>query len=119
MRLLKLMVVLALAYTMSGNAQKKESTFEAINNSIIKATYYHENGQIAQIGCLKNGKLEGEWVMYADNGKKIALGKYLDGNRTGNWFFWKVDGGALREVTYFEGKLINVVEWNHSNSPTL
>ena len=119
MRLLRLIVAVALAYTACGNAQNKEPKIEVLNNTMVKIIYYHDNGEIAQIGCFKNGKLEGEWVMFADSGKKIALGHYEKGKRNGEWFFWKVNGDALREVTYLDGKLINVVEWSNSKALAL
>lgn len=118
MKIIKVVLVLAFAYASCANAQKKEPKFERVGN-MIKAVFYHDNGQIAQVGCIKEGKLQGEWVMFAETGKKIAVGKYEEGKRTGNWFFWKINGEALREVTYNDGKLMNVVEWNHSNTVSL
>ncbi|MDT0606341.1 toxin-antitoxin system YwqK family antitoxin [Croceitalea rosinachiae] len=100
------------------NAQKIEPKYEKVGE-IVKAIYFHDNGQIAQIGCIKNGKLQGEWVMFTESGKKIAIGHYDEGKRIGEWFFWKVDGEALREVTYSEGRLVNVIEWNNSKDITL
>ena len=95
------------------NAQKIEPKFE-VKGKLVKGTYYHDNGQIAQTGNFRNGKLVGKWTMYAENGKKIALGSYEDGKRTGEWFFWKANGEALREATYIEGRLVSVIEWSNS-----
>jgi len=116
MRQIKMIIVLALVYTTCSNAQLKEPKFEVLSDAMIKAVYYHPNGQIAQIGCFKHGKLQGEWVMFDEVGKKITVGEYEEGKRTGEWFYWKPDGEALREVTYCNGKLVNVVEWTNSRA---
>lgn len=98
------------------NAQKKEPKFEVLSDTMVKAIYYHSNGEISQIGCFKNGRLQGEWIMFDENGKKIALGEYKEGKRIGEWFYWNPNGEALREVTYSNGKLINVIEWKNSRA---
>ncbi len=116
MRLLKTIVVLVFLYTAFTHAQKKEPKFEVLSDTMVKAIYYHNNGEISQIGCFKNGKLQGEWIMFNENGKKIAIGEYKEGKRIGEWFYWKPNGEALREVTYFNGKLVNVIEWTNSRA---
>ncbi|MEL6305530.1 MAG: nicotinic acid mononucleotide adenyltransferase [Bacteroidota bacterium] len=98
--------------------QKPEPTFEVAGN-MVKAIYYHENGQIAQVGCFKAGKLQGEWVMFDENGTKISLGSYDKGIRTGEWFFWTTDGSKLREVSYADGKLVGVTEWKNTDKMVL
>lgn len=116
MRLVKTIVVLVFLCTTYVDAQKKEPKFEVLNDAVVKAIYYHNNGEISQIGCFKNGKLQGEWIMFDENGKKIAIGEYKEGKRVGEWFYWKSDGEALREVTYSNGKLVNVIEWTNSKA---
>lgn len=112
-----LTVVLAMTLSATTNAQKIEPSYIKVGD-MIKGTYYHDNGKIAQIGCFKDGRLQGKWIMYADTGKKIGSGAFNKGKRTGQWFFWKHDGEALREVTYLNGRLLSVVEWKNS-APTL
>lgn len=118
MKLVKTIAIFILAFTACANAQKKDPTIKKVGN-MLKVTFYHDNGEVAQIGCLKDGKLQGEWNMFSEDGKKIAVGYYKEGKRTGEWFFWKINGDALREVSYDEGKLINVVEWSNSKSISL
>ncbi len=101
--------------SLSLSAQKIEPKIEK-NGSTMKATFYHDNGQIAQVGYFEDGRFEGDWVMYDQNGKKMAIGTFHEGKRTGEWFFWKRDGQALREVTYLDGRLVSVVEWGSPNS---
>ena len=98
-------------FSISMTAQTPEPTFEVVGE-MVKGIYYHDNGQIAKIGCFKDGRLQGEWVMFDKNGIKISLGHYNQGKRTGEWFFWKPDGEAMRVVNYHDGKLLSVVEWS-------
>ena len=92
-------------------AQGSEPLYEK-EGDMVKATYYHDNGEIAQVGHLLKGKLHGEWIMYSPAGEKIALGQYVEGIKTGKWFFWKKD--KLQEVDYVNNEIVNVVSWNNS-----
>lgn len=75
-----------------------------------KATYYHENGEVAQKGSFLNGKLHGDWVMFDLQGTKIASGSYEQGIKTGKWFFWK--GDVLSEVDFAANRIVHAREWN-------
>ena len=92
-------------------AQDTQPTLEKVGK-MVKATYFHENGNIAQTGYLMKGKLHGQWFMYTDNGKKIASGKYNEGKRAGKWFFW--EGEILKEVDYVDNRIVSVKNWNGS-----
>ncbi len=79
---------------------------------LVKATFFHDNGSIAQKGYIRYGKLHGEWVMYDSEGQRIALGEYVEGKRTGDWFFWKPTGEAMREVVYVHGRPVQIIVWD-------
>ncbi len=91
------------------NAQETKPVFEKVKNK-VKATYFHDNGAIAQVGYFLDGKLEGEWNMYSPEGKKIAKGNYTQGKKTGKWFFW--ENAILQEVNFEDSKIANVTKWN-------
>ncbi len=78
---------------------------------MVKATFFHDNGQVAQEGYFLNGKLHGEWVMYDGSGKKIAMGQYAGGAKTGKWFFWEET--LLKEVDFSNNQIVAVVNWNN------
>lgn len=94
-------------------AQGTEPTLEK-DGKMVKATYYHENGEIAQTGYLLKGKLHGDWLMFDADGKKIASGQYIDGKKTGKWFFW--EGDLLREVDFADNRIVNVKNWNQGEA---
>lgn len=79
------------------------------NGDIIEAVFYHENGEIAQEGQFKDGKLHGEWIAYDKNGKKTAIGKYAMGDKVGKWFFWNDE--VLSEVDYNQSRIVSVSHW--------
>jgi len=81
---------------------------------LVKATYFHENGKVAQTGFYLNGKLQGEWKAYDAEGNKIAVGNYNQGKKTGKWFFWSQ--GTLSEVDYTDNRIVNATTWNNANS---
>lgn len=74
---------------------------------LMEATFYHDNGQIAQKGTYKNGKLHGEWISYDIEGNTTALGKYSQGTKTGKWFFWSED--RLSEVDFEDNAIASVI----------
>ena len=92
-------------------AQNTKPTFEKVGK-VVKATYFHDNGEIAQTGYLLKGKLHGEWFMYDTAGKKIAEGNYIEGKKSGKWFFW--NDNQLKEVDFLANKLVNVKSWNNA-----
>ena len=88
-------------------AQKNDLKKEFIKTGdLIEATFYYENGQVAQKGFYKDGKLHGEWIAYDQNGEKKAIGKYAEGIKTGKWFFWS--GEELSEVDFQDSRIASV-----------
>lgn len=104
---------LALLFSAMLMAQNIEPKFEKDGN-MLKGTYFHENGKVAQTGFFLNGKLHGEWKMYDEEGTKIAMGEYVEGTKTGKWFFW--EGKVLKEVDYADNRIAHVTTWNNEKS---
>eukprot|EP01013_Petalomonas_cantuscygni_P024966 TRINITY_DN4672_c0_g1_i1.p1 TRINITY_DN4672_c0_g1~~TRINITY_DN4672_c0_g1_i1.p1 ORF type:complete len:117 (+),score=2.81 TRINITY_DN4672_c0_g1_i1:131-481(+) len=107
----KAIFFLAVMFSVCMYPQGTEPTLEKVGK-MVKATYFHENGEIAQTGYLMKGKLHGEWLMYNENGKKLASGRYENGTRVGKWFFWEED--VLKEVDFADNRIVNVKNWNQS-----
>jgi len=91
------------------SAQKKAPKYE-IENQMVKATYYHDNGQVKQEGFYKDGKLHGQWISYNENGTKQSMGEYNNGTKAGKWFFWS--DVALSEVDYNDSRIAEVKKWS-------
>ena len=82
---------------------------------LVKATYYHDNGVVAQTGYFTlEGKLQGEWKSYDVHGKKTAVGNYDKGQKVGKWFFWNTD--QLSEVDYQQSKIKDVNTWKQTTT---
>lgn len=105
----KAVFLLAVMFTVGISAQDIKPTFEK-DGKMIKATYFHDNGEIAQTGFLLEGKLHGDWVMFDNEGKKIATGQYMNGRKSGKWFFWEND--VLKEVDFTDNRIVNVKNWS-------
>lgn len=105
---------MALFLSTSLIAQENQPTYKKSGDMVL-ATYYHDNGQVAQHGYYLDGKLHDEWSMYDQEGNKIANGHYNMGKRTGKWFFWNKE--EVKEVDFADNKIVNVVK--HDNADAL
>ncbi len=90
-------------------AQEVEPKFEVVDQ-MVKATYYHDNGQIKEQGFYLDGKLHGKWVSYNENGTRQTTGEYQNGKKVGKWFFWNED--SLNEVDFNDSRVADVKKWS-------
>lgn len=90
-------------------AQENGAKHELVNQ-MVKSTFYHDNGQIQQVGFYKDGKVHGQWVSYDENGEKAAMGQYDKGMKVGKWIFWT--GSELTEVDYSDSRVAQVKKWS-------
>lgn len=108
------MAVLFFSGTIAFAQNTQKPTLEK-NGDLIEATYYHENGEVAQTGFFTlKGKLQGEWKSFDENGKKIAVGNYENGKKVGKWFFW--ESNLLSEVDYSDSKIKDVNQWKRTST---
>ncbi|OIQ16019.1 MAG: membrane-binding protein [Flavobacterium sp. MedPE-SWcel] len=91
------------------SAQEIKPKFE-IENQMVKATYYYDNGNVKQEGFYKDGKLHGKWVAYNENGSKQSIGEYENGTKAGKWFFW--NESSLNEVDYTDSRIADIKKWS-------
>jgi antitoxin component YwqK of YwqJK toxin-antitoxin module len=105
----KIIFAAALLFAGMLSAQNVKPHHE-IENTVIKSTYYYDNGAVRQTGFYKDGKLHGTWISYNEDGTKQALGEYENGKKTGKWFFWT--GATLSEVDYNNSQIKDVKTWN-------
>ena len=105
----KLMILAVVLFSGALFAQNAKPVLKHIRKK-IKATYFHENGQVQQVGYFENGKLEGIWVSYDQEGNRIATGEYAQGVKTGKWLFWNDE--QLAEVAYNANNISSVKNWS-------
>ncbi|MCW5518965.1 nicotinic acid mononucleotide adenyltransferase [Aureitalea sp. L0-47] len=92
----------------------KKNSYE-LADGLIKATLYHENGEIAQTGYYtEENKLQGEWISYDVNGNKTAIAQYDDGKKVGTWLFYQ--GELMKEVKYNDSRIAEVKTWKFEDS---
>lgn len=90
-------------------AQEVEPKFEVVDQ-MVKATYYHDNGQVKEQGFYLDGKLHGKWVSYNEDGTRQTTGEYENGKKVGKWFFWNEN--SLNEVDFNNSRVADVKKWS-------
>lgn len=88
-------------------AQDVEPKFEK-QNDLVKATYYHDNGMIKEVGFFKDDKLHDKWVSYNQEGKIKVVALYQNGIKEGKWYL--VGEDSVKAVTYKANKVVKVEE---------
>jgi antitoxin component YwqK of YwqJK toxin-antitoxin module len=91
------------------SAQNVEPKY-TIENGIVKATYFYDNGQVMQEGYYKDGKLHGKWIAFNEDGSKQSMGEYANGTKCGKWFFWNTS--TLSEVDFSDSRIAEVKTWS-------
>ncbi|MBD3724960.1 MAG: membrane-binding protein [Flavobacteriaceae bacterium] len=105
----KVMIVAVMLVSGVMFSQEVEPKFEVVDQ-MVKATYYHDNGQIKEQGFYLDGKLHGKWVSYNEDGTKSTIGEYDKGRKVGKWFFWNEN--SLNEVDYLNSRIADVKKWS-------
>ncbi len=102
-----ILMMMVMGFLSLGQDQKPK--VETLENGLTQATFYHENGKIAQQGTFLDGKRHGEWISYDADGNKTAVAQYTQDKKSGKWFIWK--GDLLTEVDYENNTIANVNKW--------
>ncbi|WP_411765945.1 toxin-antitoxin system YwqK family antitoxin [Winogradskyella sp. A3E31] len=103
-----ILMILCVGFTF---AQEKTQPKLEKKGDVTEATYFHDNGEVEQIGTFnEEGKLHGTWTSFDKQGNKVAVGKYDNGKKVGKWFFWSDD--TLREVDYLDSRIVSVNKWD-------
>ena len=100
-------IILTITATSFTFAQENEPTFEK-QDDLVKATYYHDNGVVKEIGYFKDDKLHDQWIRYDISGKISVVANYNNGLKEGKWYI--VGEETTKEITYKKNKLIKVEE---------
>ncbi len=66
-------------------------------------TAWHENGEKAAEGWIRNGDRVGEWTEWHANGKRATQGGYFYGAKQGLWTEWYGDGERSSSGYYLYG----------------
>lgn len=79
-------------------------------------TLWHDNGQLAAKGVLRNGKREGKRTSWYKNGQLKSEAKYKYGKLVGKSVIWNNDGKKSIETHYYKGKTIKKLERDEHNT---
>ena len=78
-------------------------------NDLIKVEIFHDNGELYQVGFLKNNKLHGRLESYDINGNLAVIGEFNKGKKDGKWFFWNNE--QIIEVYYNKNTILSHKSW--------
>lgn len=95
-----------------GFSQSKSPLLEA-EGQLVKATYFHENGNVQQVGYFKDGKLDGKWSSYDANGNLKTIAEYKEGQKTGKWMYFS-DNVCVGEVNFSNNQILKVTNVNQN-----
>ena len=81
-------------------------------------SYNHGNETLWQKYTLKDGKPDGDWVLYHSNGQMSIYRNHKNGLRNGIWKSWHDDGSQWDEQTYSNGKKEGIGRgWRYDEIP--
>lgn len=84
--------------TVCSYAQKEEVNPNGLN------IFYHENGNIASEGSLRNGEPDGYWKTFYENGTLKSEGNRKNFQLDSIWTFYNEEGNKTLVINYLEGK---------------
>ena len=80
---------------------------------LVKAVYWHPNGQKRYEGTYKDGNEDGIWTGWHENGQKEYEGTIKDGKEDGLITFWYENGQIEDEGNFTNGKKHGLfTKWN-------
>jgi len=82
--------------------------FVQVDKKMVQATYFHDNGLVAQKGYFLNEELYGYWETFDYEENKIASGFFSNNKKTGTWNYW-VDGELKHVVSYSINNLAQII----------
>jgi len=80
---------------------------------------WYENGNKKFARYASHGRPDGTWERWHANGRPRTCGRWQNGKLDGKWLEWESDGGKLEEITFHEGKKIEIFQWYGSGRKKL
>ena len=111
----KLILIAVLMIFGLGFSQSNNPVLE-VEGQLVKATYFHENGKVQQVGYFKEGKLDGTMKTYDRRGNLLQEAHYKDGLKHGKYIIYGKKGVIIKEMEFSEG--MQVIEGQTGGSGT-
>ncbi|WP_298136639.1 membrane-binding protein [Flavobacterium sp.] len=102
----KLILIAVLMIFGLGFSQSNNPVLE-VEGQLVKATYFHENGKVQQVGYFKDGKLDGKWTSYDVDGSVKTIAEYKEGQKVGKWLYFS-DSVCTSEVDFSNNQILAV-----------
>ena len=92
------------------NAKANYNSEEASETYVV----FHENGQIAELGMIKNNMAEGVWKKWDEKGKLLERIKYKNGKKSGRLMIRNKEGKLISKGHYDRnGNKTGVWRWRN------
>lgn len=102
----KLILITVLMIFGLGFSQSNNPVLE-VEGQLVKATYFHENGKVHQVGYFKDGKLDGIWRSFEVDGSVKTIAVYKEGQKVGKWLYFS-DSVCTIEVDFSNNQILAV-----------
>lgn len=125
MKIILLFFLMSSLFVSYGQNKKNRIHYDKLNFNITDSCYYysmrntnlkfsglaiHKKGKVRTEFNFKNGKLNGENVVYSGN-QKIFACNFIDGLMHGKNMAWCIDGHLTHQTVYDHGNQINEGFW--------
>lgn len=94
---------------------KPKNTIIHFDNDSTCENSYHENGNLKEIKCFKNGKQTGEQVFFREDGIKAGITTFRNGIRHGPTFEFHQSGQVAFEGIVENGEFEGLSKWYFKN----
>ena len=92
-------------YDVDGRERPDPARTGALAGGRIHFITYHENGQVKEVGCFRNGRRDGIWKQYSDTGALLTRAGFRNGERQGVWEFRDAQDLPMGQLSYSSGRL--------------
>lgn len=96
------------------------AVYDTLGNGNAKVTNFYKNGQIEEVGQMKNGKKSGTWKRYYDSGEFQGVFPMVNGRIHGEVEIYGKDSSVIAQFTYYQDSIVNEEYFNgEKDSPLL
>ena len=92
----------SVAFANGPESIEKNKKVEQLSSNIFKVTYFHDNGEVREVGFYKDNQMYGEWNTFNEDGQLIAEGFFNENKKVGTWKFYNAAGIEIGAVQFVD-----------------
>lgn len=90
------------AFANGPESVEKNKKVEQLSSNLFKVTYFHDNGEVREIGFYKDSQMYGQWNTFSEEGQLLTEGYFMDNKKVGTWKFYDMDGQQIGAVQFVD-----------------